>query len=153
MRRMIKRTVTAALLAAAVVAGAGAAPAAADPSYIQLATNTMSPQYEVEGCRYRVMYGNFGVAYAQMRIYNPSSCTGAGVAIVYHDGTGLDDESRTFSQGYSTGTDGCGSYRYIQATAPVAGVASHAVTSTGTFASFRAYSADGLAYQPVHSTC
>jgi len=145
---------------AMVAMGLGASPAGADPAYITRPTNVMSPQYEVNGCRYKVMYGNFGGdAYAQLRIYNPSGCVGSSISIIYNAGSGNQTETVYLSGGYGTGSDGCGSYRWIQATAPVTAYAIAALAALphdpggGWFNGWRFYSADGLQGQTAYSLC
>lgn len=153
MKHTLLRTVSAVLLAGALAVGMQAAPASAHPSYNTLPTNTWSPQYNVNGCLYKVHYGNYGsIAYAQMRIYNPTTCGAAAVALGFHDGTTQDQVLKTFASGYYTGGDGCGSYREVQATAPRAGYATHATTivtdGSVPWSGIKAYSSDGLVNQP-----
>lgn len=167
MKRKILRAVTMIVMASALAVGVhGTPPAGADPAFTHLATNTLSPQYLVNGCKFRVRYGNFGsAAYAQLRVYpvgtSYASCATAGVSVGYHDGTTESSVSETFSTTtYVTGTDGCGAYREIQATTPVVAYATFALaaapndpTDPTWFNGWRFFSSDGQGTLPVNSTC
>lgn len=155
MKHLIIRTLVATLLAGGLAVGLQASPASANASEVQLSANTLSPQYLVDGCLYRTRFGNFGsTAYAQMRIYNPASCGSTRVGLVYADGSGTHMTSKGFSEGYSTGSDGCGSYREVQVTSPSAAYAVKAMTAPkGSIENWRFYSTGGQATQPINSTC
>lgn len=141
-----------------VASASGSSPAGADPGFINLPFNQMSPQYEVNGCRYRVMYLAFGSApVALLRTYN-SGCEGSSVAIQSVDGNG---RHVTFHPGggVSTGTDGCGSYEEIAATGPAPGYAIGLIAALPgapggpLFNGWRGYSADGLQGQTINAFC
>ncbi|HEV7723332.1 MAG TPA: hypothetical protein VGO60_18730, partial [Iamia sp.] len=144
-----------AVIAGVLAAGLGGSPASADPAWVTRAPNTLSNEYQLNGCQYKVRYGGFGsIAYAQVRIYNPTTaCANAGVTLKYADGSGNHDLTEYFSAGYTTGTDGCGSYREAQATSPGSAYALGvvAVIPGVEFAGRRYYGADGLNSQTVYA--
>ena len=161
MKRMLVRTLAALLLAAALGVGAQSSPAGADPAFTQLAEHALSPRFNVNGCLFRARYGNFGVTpYAQMRIYNPASCNPSGVTLGYHDGTEVLNVTANFWDGFTTGTDGCGAYREVQATGPAGTDAQWVPTSVPEdpnnpdwFDGWRFFSSDGQGTLPVNSYC
>ncbi|HMJ75466.1 MAG TPA: hypothetical protein VK507_05810 [Iamia sp.] len=146
-----------AVIAGILMVGLGGSPASADPAWVTRSPNTLSNQYQLNGCVYKVRYGGFGsVAYAQVRIYNPTMyCGGAGVGLVYADGSGTHEITTSFSAGYITGTDACGAYREVQATSPGSAYALgvKAIVPGIEFAGRRYYGADGLNGQAVYAYC
>lgn len=140
----------------ALIGVLGSAPASADPSYDNLPTNTLSPQYNVGGCHFKVRYGNFSsTAYSQVRIYNPTSCGNPGMALGYNDGTTERALTKQFSDGYTTGTDSCGAYRELAIAAPGVNYATYVLVSMpgSGFSGWRVFSADGQSTEPIYSNC
>jgi len=144
-KRSMTRMVGALTLVAALALGSTVAPApvGADPADVGLAKNTMSYKYDLGGCRYKVMWGNFiTTPYAKVFIYNPTVCGTTLVGIYYSGVTTSSFASSTTV--VSTGSDGCGAYSVIQADNP-AGNATRALVWTSTGG--RNYDTDGTVIQ------
>lgn len=150
MTRAIPRALAAAVLATVLAVGVTAAPAQADPADVWLPNNTWSKQVDVGGCLYKVVWGNFShVPFTRVQIYNPASCGTPVVAIEYHAAAGVQaDTSLTY---IGSGTDGCGSFQYIQAQGRDPGFASRGLVWLA--GGLHWYANDGLAVQPIHSHC
>jgi hypothetical protein len=132
--------------------GTPGAPAGADPGFVQLNIGVHSPQYSVNGCRYKIIYANYGSApLAGVRLYG--GCSNVIVAVRSSDANGV--HWTPSSAVNHTGTDGCGSYTAIQAGGPVPGYATGAsISGTGSGGSFwKLYDYDGDQTQAPHSLC
>lgn len=129
--------------------GGLATPASADPGYVQLNIGVHSPQYLVDGCRYKIVYGNYGSApVAGVRLYG--GCSNVTVGVRSADGNGV--HWTTSSVIDHTGTDACGAYSAIQANGPNPGYGTGAfILGNGSFWNF--YDYDGDQTQPIHSLC
>ncbi|HEX7131930.1 MAG TPA: hypothetical protein VF228_05110 [Iamia sp.] len=124
-------------------------PASANPGYVQLNIGAMSPQYLVDGCRYKIIYGNFGSApFAGVRLYG--GCSNVTVGVRTLNGT-----TETWTWGSTvvgTGTDGCGAYSAVQTNGPNPAYATGA-SIIGNTSFWLFYDYDGTDTQPIHSTC
>lgn len=128
------------------------APASADPGYVQLNNTTLSPQYLVNGCRYKIIYGNFGSAsFAGVRLYGGCSDVTVGLRSI-NGPTPIWTWSSTVA---GTGTDTCGAYTAIQENGPnpAYGIGAYILATGTTGAFWKFYDADGDQTQPIHSTC
>jgi len=157
MRRKIRRATGAVALGLAAVVVAtmtSASPAAADASYIQLAPGVQSPQYSVNGCRYKVVYTGYGTTpVAGASLYN-SACNGTIIGVKSADGSGV--HWTQWTSGSHTGSDGCGTYTGLLVAGPDPGYAIglYIWVPGGSFGSgLRFYGYDGLQGQNIHSLC
>ncbi len=149
--RTVAKMMGAVALVAVMTLGSAAAPApvGANPTDTYLPNNTLSPQYSLGGCLYKVIWGNFGsTPFTQVQFYNLTSCGGAVVALDWTNGTTTQTAFGTTVT--ATGTDGCGSYQVIQAAGGV-GFALRGLVWVGT--GFVWYANDGLNTQPIHAHC
>lgn len=141
---------TAAVLGTIVLGPTATAPVAAAPTDVGQAIGTFSAIHEIDGCVYRILYGNFGSApFAAIRGYT-STCIGFTVSVRSADSNGTHWTPTTTVAGHGI-DDVCGSYYAIQANGPVPGYGIGAriqgPTTTVT------YAADGLAAAPVSDYC
>lgn len=129
--------------------GGLAPPASADPGYVQLNIGVHSPQYLVDGCRYKIVYGNYGnTPYAGVRLYG--GCSNVIVGVRSSDANGVHwTWSSTIAH---TGTDACGAYSAVQANGPNPGYGLAAsIIGNGSF--WLLYDYDGDQTQTIHSNC
>ncbi|HEU5151184.1 MAG TPA: hypothetical protein VFU19_11840 [Iamia sp.] len=139
------------VLATVLALGSTAGPAGADPADVHLPLTTWSPQYSLGGCRYKLVYGNYGAApFVAARFYNLSACGGALVAVTYLNSSGVSVNAVSTAI-QTTGTDGCGAFEQILAVGTAPGIGFRGLVWVGT--GLRWYASDGLDTQPVHSTC
>ncbi|HYI60268.1 MAG TPA: hypothetical protein VEW93_00530 [Acidimicrobiales bacterium] len=143
-------------LIAVAMSSTASSPAGADPSYIQLPVASQSPQYQVNGCRYKIVYLNYGaVPIAALRTYysTAAACVGASVAVQGQSGATKYWYWHDTANGYSEGIDGCGAYRNIQAIGVANRYAVGAIAALpsapggGWFNGWRFYGNDGTANQ------
>jgi hypothetical protein len=124
-------------------------PAGADAGYVQLNIGVHSPQYSVDGCRYKIIYANYGSApVAGVRLYG--GCSNVNVGVRSADANGV---HWTWSSTVAhTGTDSCGAYTAIQANGPNPGYATGA-SIIGNTSFWKFYDYDGDQTQAPHSLC
>ena len=152
-RRSMWQVVGALALVGGLVLGStvAPAPAGANPGDVYLPSGTaMGNLYDLGGCRYQLVWGQFGPAPVVLaRFYNLSACGGALVAIYYYDSSGTltNASSQTV---VLTNTSSCGTFQQIQANGPPPGIAVRALVWVGAGARF--YANDGTASQP-YTTC
>jgi hypothetical protein len=122
-KRLAARAMVALVLGVVMLGGATAPPVQADPGFVPLAGNTWSPQYEVAGCKYRVVYLGYGsTPVGGVRYYGPAlACRLVSISVRSADSNGVHWTSDTGSDG--GGTDGCGAYTYVQVEGPNPGYA------------------------------
>ncbi|HEU5151185.1 MAG TPA: hypothetical protein VFU19_11845 [Iamia sp.] len=149
-RRAIVRVLGTMALTTILALGVTAAPAQADPSDTQLTINTWSPQYNIGGCLYKVVWGTYyTIPFTRVHIYTPATCGTPLVAIEYLAQGGMQADSSLTVIG--SGYDACGSYQIIQATGREPGWAGRGLVWLD--GGLRWYSQYGQATQPIHSTC
>lgn len=144
----MRRAIGAIGVALVLTLGVTTAPAGANPTDTYWPPNHMSHQYNLGGCLYKVFWSSvFGAPFTLVYFYNLTACGGALVAIEYNDGTTKAATSTTVS---GSGSDGCGAYQTIVASAP-AGTPLRGLVWVGT--GVRWYANDGTYAQPIHSFC
>jgi hypothetical protein len=151
-----RRSLAALAIAVATVLALGTGtPAGAATGSYYLPIGVMSPQFKEVGCRYKVHYFNYGpTPVAVIRLYD-AACGTPTIWVKSADGNG---EHWTPSNVVAlTASDGCGTYRYIQATGPSPGYALGMTlwTAWDPDVAWEAYNYeyDNTAQQPIHATC
>lgn len=154
--KKVRRTGPALLLIILVATASmsGGAPAGADPSFIYRPGASMSPQYQVNGCRYRIVYLNYGSQpVAALRTYYSTAvaCDGASVGVQAQNGATKYWYYYDSDDGYTEGIDSCGAYRNIQVVGPQnrwsIGALAALPTDSTLFDGWRFYGYDGTANQ------
>jgi hypothetical protein len=149
-RRIRTLLASAAVLGALVLGAPTTSPAAAAPSDVGLAIGTLSGIHEVDGCVYRIIYGNYGSApYAGILGYT-TTCLGFTVSVRSADSNGTHWTPATEVAGNDV-DDVCGLHYIIQANGPSPGYALGARIQGPTTTVTYAY--DGTTAPPVSDYC
>ena len=136
-----------------MAAGGGAAPIAAMPSGAwRKAAGSLSPQYRVGSCVYRVWYGNLGsTPFAKVRLYS-GDCDPVVLSLDIRSTPGGPDGGYHGLDSWSSGTDSCGSYFEKQTVGPSQWTATGETVKVDSSAA-QHYRSDLSIYQDVYREC